>query len=185
MPTSLNLYDYEYVQLFNKVNPKTILDVGPGYGRMGQMVKNLNIDCKLDAIEIDSTYINQYNLYSIYQTIYNCDVKNFCLEHPRLRYDIVIFNDILEHMFRSEAMDVIDFLLYRTNYIVVQWPTDFVQDDWENHQSEVHRSNFKLLDFCLKGFNVLKYKKIDFHNDGFTMHYCVLNGYKNKNIIDI
>ena len=183
MPTSLPLYDEDIFDLVRKVNPITILDVGPGYGRMGVALRERSPHSTIDAVEIDQEYRDKFNLSSIYNTVHIDHIKDFCASNPSLRYDIALFNDILEHLFRSEAMDVLDFMLYRCKFIVVQWPNNFLQDAWEGHESEVHRSNFHLRDFLNHQFDVLKYRRMDLLGHGFSMNYCVLRGY--KNITDI
>lgn len=178
MPTSLDIYDHEFFEFVKKTQPTNMLDVGPGWGRIGIAVKSLMPNCVIDAVEINNSYVDQYNLKRIYNTIYINDIKSFCLSTSSMRYDIVLFNDILEHLFRSDALDVLDFMLYRTKYIVVQWPNDHLQDAWQGHESEVHRSNFTLKDFLNYNFDVLKYRKKYYLEYGFTMNFCILKGYK-------
>lgn len=185
MPTSLDIYDHDFFDFISKVQPTNLLDVGPGWGRMGIAVKQRLPSCIVDAVEIDSSYVTQFNLSAIYNTVHINDIKNFCLAGSSLRYDVVLFNDILEHLFRSDALDVLDFMLYRSKYIVVQWPNDHLQDAWEGHESEVHRSNFTLKDFLDHNFDVLKYKKKYYLENGFTMNYCVLRGYKHRTDIAV
>lgn len=180
MPTSATLYDSEFVELLQKIVPSNLLDVGPGYGRMGITAKSTISSCVVDAVEVDSTYIEKFNLKQIYKEVYNDDIKNFCLKNPQVRYDIVLFNDILEHLFRSEALDILDFMLYRAKYIVVQWPTNYLQDDWEGHSSEVHKSNFTLNDFLNHNFDILKYRKKYYSEVDISLNYCVLRGYRNR-----
>jgi trans-aconitate methyltransferase len=180
MPTSLDIYDNDFFDFIKKTQPANLLDVGPGWGRMGLAIKQHLPLCTVDAVEIDSSYITQFNLSSIYNTIHIGDIKTFCNSKSSMRYDVVLFNDILEHLFRSDAMDVLDFMLYRSKYIVVQWPNDLLQDAWEGHESEVHKSNFTLKDFLNHNFDVLKYKKKYYHDHGFIMNFCILKGYKHK-----
>jgi trans-aconitate methyltransferase len=185
MPTSIDIYNPDFVDLLQKVNPTNLLDVGPGWGRMGHLTKSSLPNCICDAVEVDSSYIEQYNLRQIYSEVYNDDIKNFCLKNSQMRYDIVLFNDILEHLFRSEALDVLDFILYRAKYIIVQWPNDYLQDTWEGHESEVHKSNFTLRDFLNHSFDVLKYRKKYYNEAGVSLNYCVLRGYKNQTDIAV
>jgi trans-aconitate methyltransferase len=180
MPTSLDIYDQDFFDFLSKVQPLNLLDVGPGWGRMGISTKKHYPNCVIDAIEVDSSYIDQYNLKLIYNTVYNEDIKNFCLKNSHIRYDVVLFNDILEHLFRSEAMDVLDFLLYRSKFVVVQWPNDYLQDAQDGHESEVHRSNFNLKDLIDYNFDILKYKKKYYLEHEFTLNFAIIKGYKHK-----
>ena len=185
MPTSIDIYNNDTIDLLHKINPSSILDVGPGFGRIGSLIRAHKPDCTVDAVECDQSYITSFQLDKIYNNIYNFDIKDFCLKNPRIRYDLVMFNDILEHLFRSDALDVLDFMLYRSKYILVQWPNNYLQDDWENHESEVHRSNFTIQDFVNHNFEILKYRKKHYSEFKISINYCVLNGYNNTTDIDI
>ena len=182
MPTSLDTFDSDFLIFLKKAMPATSLHVGPGLGRYGYHMRDHLPSCVRDAVEVDLSYIEKYKLNSLYRTVYNEDIKNFLLKNSTMRYDLVLFNDILEHLFRSDAIDVLDFCLYRSKFVVVQWPNDLLQDNWEGHESEVHRSNFKLKDLVDHNFNVMFYKKKYFIDDqfNFSMNFCVLKGYKHN-----
>jgi hypothetical protein len=89
------------MQKLQTIQPKTILDVGAGNGKFGQRVKSTFGDSVvIDAIEAWEPYINQFNLRSIYNNVFNEDArlwKNFS-------YDLVVFGDVLEHMSEAEAV---------------------------------------------------------------------------------
>lgn len=182
MPTSANIFDNDYLGLVNLVKPKNILDVGPGEGKYHRLTRLIS-DCTLDAIEVDDSYVDTYKLRDKYNQVFVSDIKEFCSKNSRMRYDIVVFGDVLEHLFRSDAMDVLDFVLYRAKYVVVMWPNNYWQDDWEGHESEAHKSNFTLKDFSDKGFDVIFFKKRRYGNE--RMSFCILQGYMNNEEIEL
>jgi len=119
------------------------------------------------------------------------NIEEYLDKYPKHKYEVVIIGDMLEHLYRSKVIDYIDFLLYRTNWILCIWPTNLPQDDWEGNGYECHRSNFKLKDLSDK-FEVEFYTKkfydwnIDFIHHPASINYCVLKGLptsENKNFL--
>jgi predicted TPR repeat methyltransferase len=177
MPTSADIFDSDYQSFINIVKPQKILDIGPGAGKYEKLTREV-LHCQIDAVEIDSDYIEKYNLKERYNNIVISDTKEYCLKNSSIRYDVVIFGDVLEHMFRSDAMDVLDFMLYRSKYIYCMWPNNYLQDAYDGHESEAHRSNFTIKDLADHGFDIIYMKKRRFGDERMTV--CILQGYKNK-----
>ena len=146
------------------------------------MLRTALPNCKIDAVEPTDSYIKDFGLQDVYHHVYNMSIDDYVTKHPEKRYDVVIIGDMLEHLYRSKAFDYLDFLLYRSGWVLVVWPTNFVQDAWEGNQYECHRSNFKLADFA-NVFQVEFYaKKFLQHHEydplrvDVNMHYCVMKG---------
>jgi N-acetyl-gamma-glutamylphosphate reductase len=95
---------------------------------------------------------------------------------------MVIFGDVLEHFFRSEAMDYIDYFLYRSDWVLALWPTFMPQDDAMDNAYEIHKSNFNLIDLSTK-FDIHHYEKKfawynnnDAHYQHAEYNYCLMKG---------
>lgn len=176
MPNSADFFDNDYQAFIQLLNPTSVLDVGPGMGRYSFLTKQIT-SCNIDAVEIESQYVERYNLKEKYNNIFISDIKTFCNNNPGMNYDVVIFGDILEHMFRSEAFDVLDFVLYRSKYVYCTWPINFLQNDWQGQQSEIHKSNFSINHLLEAGFNTIFYKKRKFGN--ISLCIAILQGYCN------
>ena len=90
--------------IFNKIlenNPRKILDIGAGCGTYSGLLKRKGyVYESIDAIEIWKPYIEEFQLDSEYDNVYNVDVRNW----NNFDYDLVIFGDVLEHMKRSDAV---------------------------------------------------------------------------------
>jgi hypothetical protein len=173
------------------INPSTVLDVGAGAGKMGYLCREAVKHSRIDCIEPTESYIDTYKLNTIYNKVYNTSIQDFATKHCQNRYDLVIFGDILEHLFRSEAIDCLDFILYRTNWAMIVWPTNLPQDDWGDNTYEIHKSNFKLNDIASK-FDVLYYKKkfLGYHNNNseypsYELNYCLMRGHAAKRNISL
>lgn len=81
----------------------------------------------------------------------------------------MIIGDCIEHMRKSEGLDLLNFLIYRSKHIVVVYPDRFQQDDWEGHAAEAHISTWSKADF--EGWST-------FHNLTDGMHLFLIRGYQ-------
>lgn len=160
-----------------------MLDVGSGAGKHGKMIKSILPASRVIAIEPTKEYIDKYELRNLYDEVHEKTIQQYCEENAAERHDVVIFGDVLEHFFRSEAIDYLDYFLYRSQWVVAIWPSQMPQDAWEGNGYEIHKNNFSLLDLALK-FDVNYYNKIFgwFHwNDAEMTHcwfnYAVMRGY--------
>src|SRR5205823_14385763 len=63
-------------------------------------------------------------------------------------YDLVVIGDCIEHLRKSDGIDLLNFLVYRTKYLWVIYPERMVQGRWEGHKSEAHISAWSDADFA-------------------------------------
>ena len=101
-----------------QINPKSALDVGAGAGAYGKILKALDSTIKVDAIEVWTPYLDEFNLKSIYDNIYNYEAK----EHKDWNYDLAIFGDVLEHMTKKDAIDLYEKAAKKVSYILFSMP---------------------------------------------------------------
>lgn len=151
MPYSDFVFDRQVEALIESMQPGSVLDIGPGAGKYGKMVQALrargvNIP-HLAAIEIDTSYVEQFGLGGIYDVVQVGDATTLPDIGPDLCWDLVILGDVLEHFRKSRGVDLIDYLYYRTKYIVLLIPVDYVQGAWEGHHAEAHISTWRPEDF--------------------------------------
>jgi SAM-dependent methyltransferase len=132
--------------------PRSVLDIGPGAGKYGKMIQGLRsrgVDIPhLAAIEIDASYVEQFELNGIYDVVQVGDATSLPDIGPDACWDLVILGDVLEHFRKSRGVDLIDYLYYRTKYIVLLIPLDYVQGAWEGHHAEAHISTWRPEDFA-------------------------------------
>ncbi len=144
MPHSCDAFDATVRSILEQLRPPVLLDIGCGAGKYGQMAKGLA--GKVIGVESDFAYVIQFNLHDIYDDLNVMDA-NGLIAHPRSRYDLVIMGDVIEHMRKSAAIDLLNFLIYRSGYIVILTPEGFQQDDWYGHAGEAHISTWSVRDF--------------------------------------
>lgn len=141
---------------------KSVLDIGPGQGTYLHYLKPIMPDSVWHGVEIFKPYIDQFDLVNRYDKIFNEDIREFT---PDRDYDLVIAGDVLEHMEKHEAQEVVDKLLKVSKALlisipIVKWEQDaindneheiHVKDDW-SHQ-EVMES-FPNIKACFAGSHI-------------------------------
>lgn len=141
MPTSTELYKdaiYEHIKFF--CNGGRILDVGAGYGTYGRALKNF----KVDALEPYETYINEFDLRSLYMNVYCESILNFDYDN----YDYIILGDVLEHIDTPSAIKLIDDISRKKIRCLVGVPYmqyqgtnfNFLGKDW-SVEYEIHKQS--------------------------------------------
>jgi SAM-dependent methyltransferase len=172
MPFSRHAFDAYVETIIGLLKPRTVCDIGPGAGKYGHIVRRAagqhNFYTHLTAIEIDPTYVRRFELAKLYDEVLGEDAMCL-LQRPQTRFDLVIFGDCIEHMRKSNGVDLVNFLVYRAGYICIIYPDARVQDDWEGHAAEAHISTWGPEDF--RGWKTL-------HHNRAKMHLFLIKGYQ-------
>jgi hypothetical protein len=183
MPFSSNAFDTTLVDHIKKLNPGTILDVGAGAGKNAKLIRDSGYTNILDGIEPTESYRKEFNLESVYNTVFPVTLQDFIKTEYKFQYDVAIFGDVLEHLFRSEAIDYIDYCLYKCKWLIIIWPNNMPQDAYGDNPYEIHKSNFNINDltqrfdvqFYLKNFAYFNWN--DPHLTDAFMNYTIIKGY--------
>jgi trans-aconitate methyltransferase len=178
MPTSVNAFNDEFVNLVRAVNPYFALDVGCGKGKNAFLIRHATPNCVVDGIEAEQVYIREHKLHELYNQVYNVDAKEFFGKNTSKKYDLIVMTDVIEHLFLGDAIGLVDAMLYKTKALILVWPTNLPQDnEWDSH-FEMHLSNIKLSD--LTRFNIVYYKKCYLesrNNVPIDMHISLIMGH--------
>jgi SAM-dependent methyltransferase len=110
----------------------TILDVGCGHGFYYKLLNSYFN--KFDAVEVWKPYIEEYNLESMYDNVYNTNILDFEFDY----YDIIIMGDILEHIELNEAKKLVDRLITKCKELIVVVPYNLPQDEVFGNKYEIH-----------------------------------------------
>lgn len=144
--------DWKVEEILMNTPARTFLDIGAGNGKYGKMIKKINPDAQMTAIEPVLEYVNHFKLRELYNIVFNCPASKL-LNYPAVNHDIVIFGDSIEHMKWSEGMDLLNFLVYRSKLILIKYPDRSIQPpiDGINEESHIsvwdHRFDFAKFDF--------------------------------------
>jgi 2-polyprenyl-3-methyl-5-hydroxy-6-metoxy-1,4-benzoquinol methylase len=174
MPFSQSSQLSSIVGLIETCQPKTILDVGVGFGQYGFLTRT-NLEhfhlfevtgavarkrersewtIVIDGIEAFKDYITPVHEYA-YNTIYNGDAMQVL---PTLtgRYDMVLAIDILEHFDKEDGKHFIELLKsVCTGVVLVSTPKEFVEQQIDANPYENHRSCWSLAELQACGFTTV------------------------------
>lgn len=149
MPYSSTIFDRKICDLLVEIKPKTVYDIGAGAGKYGLLLKKNFPNTYSIGIELDREYIKQFKLEKSYCEIWNIAAED--LISPRyydFDFDTVILGDIIEHLKKSDGIDLLNFLIYRTRWILIQYPVKYIQNTVDGKSQEAHISIWGDRDFA-------------------------------------
>jgi hypothetical protein len=115
--------------------PDSFLDVGPGEGAYGKLVKEHSPLTVRHAVEIWAPYVETYRLENIYHRVYICDARIFF----NYKYDLVILGDVLEHMSQADALALWDVIRHNAKAAIISMPIiHYPQGEEEGNPYEAH-----------------------------------------------
>jgi cyclopropane fatty-acyl-phospholipid synthase-like methyltransferase len=172
MPTSHNT-NIEYIARLIRDNaPQTILDVGAGAGKYGHLTRAIYLDSKIDAVEVWEPYIKKYKLKSLYDKVYQSDIREF----NNLNYDLIILGDVIEHMSKEDAVSLMERVASQAQMAIISIPVchcpqghvhdnpyeEHVKDDWSHEEiMETFSNIFQYELFSETGTYFLDYRSYD------------------------
>ena len=168
MPLSDRRFDKKVEEFLIAHPEERYLDIGCGAGKYGKMLKSIHPDAYVVGIEADSEYIEKYGTRDIYDELINDRVENFIRKNLSFTTDIVIMGDLLEHLYKSDGIDLLHFMMYRCKYIVIVFPSKFVMFDFKGHATEAHNSVWTKDDF--------KQFEFEYYQDSI-MNMVIVKGY--------
>ncbi|MBF0439184.1 MAG: class I SAM-dependent methyltransferase [Magnetococcales bacterium] len=148
MPDSFKVFDVLVSELARIMQPTTFLDIGCGYGKYGLILRSEVPTCHRIGIEVEEQYVNQFRLDLLYHEIKIMDASTLVRGDNNENYDLVIIGDCIEHMPKSQGIDLLNFLTYRAGCIIVLAPEFMVQDNLNGVNSEAHLSVWSRADFA-------------------------------------
>lgn len=142
MPTS-NLHNApEVCRLVRETGSQRVLDVGPGWGKYGVLLREYAQAKVVDAVEAWEPYVADHRLRGIYDDVIVADVLD--LDGETLAgYDCVLMVSVIEHLDKKAALA---FLGRLPGWAVIATPAKWMQ---ENHPvpTERHKSLWTVKDF--------------------------------------
>ncbi len=178
MPYSSPLFDRHIRDIVDLIKPITALDIGAGAGKYGELIKEIIPTSKVTAIEIESDYINQFSLNNIYDEVWNINVMDLISpKYYEHNFDLVMIGDIIEHLRKSDGIDLINYLVYRSKWILIEFPHHYLQNAVGGYSSEAHISVWGENDFSVFDATSL-YKK-----DG--QRFIIIKGYLAEELINL
>lgn len=117
-----------------QIKPITIADIGAGAGTYSYLIKP-ELDVHMTAVEIFKDNITTFNLHNLYEDVLHQDVRSI----DNLKYDLVIFGDVLEHMTKEEALAVWNMARRDAKYAIINIPIiHYEQGALDGNHHEIH-----------------------------------------------
>lgn len=181
-----------------KINPKSVLDIGVGFGRWGILCREF-LDVwegrvfrdswvtEIDGIEVFEKNIDDYHR-NFYNNIFIGDA--FELVNSKLKkYDLIIMGDVLEHFDKEKGEALLKRCIQYGNNVLLnvplgeQWDQDALYDnEYECHRSTWTEEELDKLPYVRK--KILKdYINREFATYVFTKQNVFESNLKNFNII--
>jgi SAM-dependent methyltransferase len=161
------------IDVVKALNPKSILDIGKGFGKYGFLVHEyIGIDNTLrlspekslqeqsrivmDACEADTDLLLPH-LPHLYRNLFVGDV----LEKYKFfqKYDLILMIDVIEHLNKEKSIEMLRYFVSQKSRVLIATPKDFFEQHLYESEFENHISHWKVADFEKIGF--VDYQKID------------------------
>jgi len=112
--------------------PETALDIGAGEGTYAKLFPKL----KWTGVEIWEPYVEKYNLRGLYPDFHISDARTWDTDK---RFDVCFLGDVLEHMKRGEAQDLVRRAKRWAATVIISIPLGHhPQDEYEGNPYERH-----------------------------------------------
>lgn len=125
----------QYIRnIVGRIKHDRMLDIGCGCGTYAKMFP----EAKWTGIEIWEPYIDQFNLNDFYNEIILADARSIRLASLG-RFDVAILGDVLEHMEKEDAINLIEQVKIIADTVIVSIPIGFCpQEEYEGNTYERH-----------------------------------------------
>ncbi len=138
MPTSEHWQIPRIVDVLVREQPKTVLDVGAGFGKFGLLAREYADAARVDAVDANPPR------FAVYDQVYLGDLRalDTLLPADAPRYDLALFIDVIEHLEKPDAWKALDALVLRARRVLVTTPWGFRPQEIPGMPFETHRSGW-------------------------------------------
>jgi hypothetical protein len=140
MSGSFPIFDAVCEHLVGAIAPARALDIGAGAGKYGRLLAHAAPACERVAVELEPSHVERFALAELYQRVDVADATQWWRTNTEEAFDLVIAGDCLQQMPKSEGLDLLNALVYRSAWLLVVVPEFVVQGAIDGLASTVHRS---------------------------------------------
>lgn len=152
MPTSDSENKDVVLRWYKQINPEKVMDIGVGEGTYSRLINKdtKKRQAKWVGIEAWAPYINEFSLKDLYDNIiigdaYYLDYSKICGKG----IDLVIAGDVLEHLTKTEARELISEFKKYSNHIIISVPLLHLhQDSVNGNWFERHLDHWSYEEMC-------------------------------------
>lgn len=125
------------------LNPRTVVDIGPGEGTYSDLLRGSLPDSRFLCIEAWGPYITEYDLWGKYNHVVVGDIRHTDLHSVEYAPNLVIIGDVLEHMLKDEARSTLKRLQAWADAVLVCVPiVHHEQAAFDGNWFEIHRDHW-------------------------------------------
>jgi hypothetical protein len=138
MPSSFVDSVAPIVKLLVDIDPQSVVDVGPGWGKYGLMCREYLPKLEIvDAVEVTQGRLPTQDV--IYDNVFECDARTVA---PAFwgTYDVALIIDVIEHMSLEEGRLLIRSMADQGCRALVSTPKVWMEQHDENNPFETHVS---------------------------------------------
>jgi hypothetical protein len=146
------------LEVIRNIYPRTILDVGIGFGRWGILCREIldvrdghispkDWQVEIVGIEACEKYIQPYHSV-FYSRVIHGEAMEY-VSSMNERFDLIILGDVLEHFQKDQGAAFLDLCLSKAEYVLLNipigahWPQSPLNDNvYEEHKSSWTRNDF-------------------------------------------
>ncbi len=140
MPESFPVFDALVQHLMARLLPARALDVGTGSGKYGRLLAQHAPACQRVGVEVEASYVQRFALDAQYHQLHVEDVTTWWRRTPDELFDLVLVGDCIQHLAKSDGLDLLNALVYRCGWLVLLAPEFMVQQAVGGLASAAHRS---------------------------------------------
>ena len=138
----------------DRLRPSSVLEIGPGFGKWGFLTREMldwsdgrltrdRWTARIDAVEAHPYETPLYEW--VYDDVRIADVLDVADDlHD---YDLVLMSDVIEHIDKRAAQQLLRQLTARNRNLLVSTPLDFFEQHVEENPHEDHVSHWTSSDF--------------------------------------
>lgn len=119
-------------------NVSTVIDVGAGQGTYSILGRHLIWSARWIAVEIHEPYVDRFLLGQQYDDVVVSDIRDW---KPEIDDYLILFGDVLEHMPRQDAIDLLEFHKQQASEIMVSLPIIYAPQGacfGNEHEAHLH-----------------------------------------------
>lgn len=142
MPTSEHRQIPHICDVLVREKPRTVLDVGAGWGKFGVLAREYGGADRVDAVDANPPR------FPVYDRVFLGDIRHLDrVLPPGESWDLALLVDVIEHLPKEEGYGVLDELTRRAARVLVTTPWGFRPQEIPGMPYETHRSGWYPGDF--------------------------------------
>lgn len=142
------------------LNPRSVCDVGPGWGKYGLMCREYLPSAVVDAVEVSYTREQDPAVARVQDLVYGFvrvdDVRDVNPSHWE-QYDLVLMIDMIEHLEVREGQQIVREIISAGARLIVSTPKQWFSQDDDPNPYEHHKSlwTWKMLPPAVKDLSTI------------------------------